>query len=50
MTDTRMLALIGDPKEDAYELLFSSRPQPKIREWIEPHRATDYGVHPPPSA
>ena len=23
MTDTRMLALIGDPKEDAYELLFS---------------------------
>ena len=23
MTDTRMLALVGDPKEDAYELLFS---------------------------
>lgn len=22
MTDTRMLALVGDPKEDAYELLF----------------------------
>jgi hypothetical protein len=23
MTDTRMLALVGDPREDAYELLFS---------------------------
>jgi hypothetical protein len=23
MTNTRMLALVGDPKEDAYELLFS---------------------------
>jgi hypothetical protein len=23
MTDTRMLALLGDPKQDAYELLFS---------------------------
>jgi hypothetical protein len=23
MTDTRMLALVGDPNEDAYELLFS---------------------------
>jgi hypothetical protein len=23
MTDSRMLALVGDPKEDAYELLFS---------------------------
>lgn len=23
MSDTRMLALVGDPKEDAYELLFS---------------------------
>lgn len=23
MTDTRVLALVGDPKEDAYELLFS---------------------------
>jgi hypothetical protein len=23
MTDTRMLALVGDPQEDAYELLFS---------------------------
>jgi DNA methylase len=31
MTDTRMLALVGDPKEDAYELLFSfSSPVNKV--------------------
>ena len=30
MTDTRMLALVGDPKADAYELLFSfSSPENK---------------------
>jgi len=41
MTDTRMLALVGDRKEDAYELLFSFNSSENKAEFLRLLQAND---------